>query len=201
MSAVIRATGFDAQAYGGSARGRLLSAALRRFGTDGVVSVTLDDVREEAGVSVGALYHHFADKEALIEALYLDLTTSVQTAFLKVLRSHPVAEDGIKAVVRFYLRWVTRERAATAILLGHRPQSAELTELNRRFFAEVMAWWQTHVHYGALRALPLDLLHALWLGPSQEYTRHWLGGQAKRAPTSAAEVLAEAAWNTLKEDR
>ncbi len=186
---------------GPSARERLLGAALRRFSDDGVVGVTLDDVREDAGVSVGALYHHFADKSALVEALYLDLTAQVQAAFLEVLRAHPAAEGGVKAIVRFYLRWVTRERAGTAILLGHRPQSPELDELNRRFFAEVMAWWRTHVHYGSLRPLPLDLIHALWLGPAQEYTRQWLAGHAKRAPTGVGDVLAEAAWQALKEEQ
>lgn len=183
----------------GSARQRVLRAALRRFATDGVVGVTLEDVRQEAGVSVGALYHHFADKEALLETLYIEITSRVQAAFLEVLRAHPAAEDGIKAVVRFYARWVARERAATTILLEHRPHSAQLQELNRRFFTEVKAWWQTHVHYGAVRQLPFDLIHALWLGPIQEYTRHWLAGHAKRSPTTAANVFAEAAWNTLKE--
>jgi hypothetical protein len=56
----------------------------------------------------------------------------------------------------------------------------ELRELNRAFFNEITAWWQTHVHYGALRPLPRDLLHALWPGPAQEYTRNWLAGQPER---------------------
>ncbi len=45
-----------------SARDRLLTAALDRFGTDGPVAVSLEVVRIQAGVSVGALYHHFEDK-------------------------------------------------------------------------------------------------------------------------------------------
>ena len=48
------------------ARKRLLAAALRRFAEDGAVGVNLDDVRREAGVSVGALYHHFGDKRAIL---------------------------------------------------------------------------------------------------------------------------------------
>jgi hypothetical protein len=85
------------------------------------------------------------------------------------------------------------------VLLGSRPDDPRLRELNRRFFAEVRSWWQTHVHYGALRDLPLDLIHALWLGPAQEYTRHWLSGQVKRVPRTIAGVLANAAWDALKE--
>jgi AcrR family transcriptional regulator len=183
----------------GSARDRLLSAALARFDSESLVSVSLDDIRQEAGVSVGALYHHFSDKAGLFDALYLDLTKQFQAGFLAELRSHATAQEGIEAGVRFYLRWVIRNRPAAGILLGYHPDDAVLAEPNRRFFADVMAWWLTHVHYGTLRILPPELIHALWLGPAQEYTRHWLAGHAKRPAGSLADTLAHAAWKTLKE--
>lgn len=184
------------------ARERLLAAALERFGSEGALSATLEDIRRDAGVSVGALYHHFPDKAALAAALYVDLTGRFQDGFLAELRTHPAAEEGVKAGVRFYLRWVSAERDAAAFLLAGRPaEQSQLRERNRRFFAEVAAWWQTHVHYGALRSLPLDLIHALWLGPAQEYSRHWIAGRARRVPASVADVLADAAWLTLKEAR
>jgi AcrR family transcriptional regulator len=150
---------------------------------------------------VGALYHHFTDKEALIDALYLELTRQVQADFLAELRAHQSAEDGVKAIVRRYLRWVSANRTAAGVLLGQRPDRSELRDMNRRFFDEVLTWWQTHVHYGALRALPLDVISALWIGPAQEYTRHWLSGHIKRVPRIVAEELADAAWNALKEPR
>ena len=183
----------------GTARERLLAAALRRFAADGLVAVTLEDVRLEAGVSVGAMYHHFADKAALVDALYVELIGRFQTEFLAELREHPSAEEGIKAGVRLYLRWVGRHRAEANVLLGHRCDSSALRDRNRPFFAETMAWWRTHVHYGSLRDLPFDLIQALWFGPAQEYTRHWLAGRARRTPPAVAEVLADAAWQSLKE--
>jgi AcrR family transcriptional regulator len=182
-----------------SARSRVLHAALVRFAAEPPVAVSLEDIRREAGVSVGALYHHFEDKTALVDALYLDLTRRVQEMFLAELQAHPSAEDAIKAIVRLYLRWVSGNRAAAGVLLGHRPDHRALRELNRPFFAEVKSWWDTHVHYGTVRSLPLDLVIALWIGPAQEYTRHWLAGQVRRVPRAAADVLADAAWNALKE--
>ena len=184
-----------------SARNRLLEAALDRFGADGPVAVSLEDVRVQAGVSVGALYHHFADKTALVDALYLELTEDFQTGFLSELRGHAAAEDAIKSGVAYYLRWVTRNRAGARVLLGHRPADRALRELNRAFLSELRAWWDTHVHYGALRPLSLDLVHALWLGPAHEYTRQWLDSRGKRSPVAITDALADAAWNTLKETR
>ncbi len=182
-----------------SARERLLRAALQRIGAEGVVAVSLDEIRREAGVSVGALYHHFADKTALLDALFLELTEDFQAGFLAELRSHSAADTGIEAGVRFYLGWVHRHRTGARLLLAHRPEGPALRDRNHAFFAEVMSWWQTHVHYGALRALPFDLIHALWLGPAHEYTRHWLTGRAKRTPPAVADTLSQAAWNALKE--
>lgn len=182
-----------------SARTRLLDAALDRFAAEPVVSVSLEDIRREARVSVGALYHHFEDKAALVDALYLELTRGVHEMFLAELRTHPSAEDAVRAIVRLYLRWVSENRAAAGLLLGHRPDERALRELNRPFFAEVRSWWETHVHYGALRPLPVEVITALWIGPAQEYTRHWLAGQVKRAPGGAADILADAAWNALHE--
>jgi AcrR family transcriptional regulator len=182
-----------------SARNRLLDAALVRFAAEPPIAVSLEDIRRDAGVSVGALYHHFGDKGALVDALYLELTRPVQEMFLAELHAHPSAEDAVKATVRLYLRWVSSNRAAAGLLLGHRPDERALRELTRPFFSEVRSWWDTHVHYGALRPLPLEVMIALWIGPAQEYTRHWLAGQVKRVPRAVAEVLADAAWNALKE--
>jgi AcrR family transcriptional regulator len=182
------------------ARERLLAAALRRFGEDGPVAVSLEDIRQTAGVSVGALYHHFADKAALVDALYAQVTEHFQAGFLDVLHASPSAEAGVRRGVRYYLRWVQQHRDETAILLGNRAESPALDELNQRFFREVMAWWKTHVHYGAVKPLALELIHALWLGPAQEYTRHWLAGHAKRSPSAVGAVLEQAAWDALKED-
>jgi AcrR family transcriptional regulator len=189
-----------AQRQDALARDRLLRAALARFDADGALGAKLEDIRREAGVSVGALYHHFPDKTGLAATLYGELTGEFQTGFLAELRTHADAEGGVRGGVRCYLRWVSSNRAAAAFLLGERPAAdAALRERNRRFFADVTAWWQTHVHYGVLRALPLELIHALWLGPAQEYTRHWVTGRGKRVPATVGGVLADAAWQNLKE--
>jgi hypothetical protein len=57
--------------------------------------------------------------------------------------------------------------------------------------------WRTHARYGAVRDLDFDLVYALWLGPAQEYSRHWLGGEIRTAPIDVARELADAAWQAL----
>jgi TetR/AcrR family transcriptional regulator, transcriptional repressor for nem operon len=49
----------------GTARQRLLDAALSLIRTKGYAATTVDDVCNEAGVTKGAFFHHFKSKEAL----------------------------------------------------------------------------------------------------------------------------------------
>ena len=70
------------------ARDRLLQVARRRFAVDGALVPTLDEVRREAEVSVGALYHHFPDKPALAAAVYAQLISEYQAGFVTMLRDH-----------------------------------------------------------------------------------------------------------------
>jgi AcrR family transcriptional regulator len=183
------------------ARERLLDAALAEFDERGALGASLQDIRRTAGVSVGALYHHFPDKTHLAAALYAELMERFQDGFLAELRANPDAERGVKSGVRFYVRWVGENPAAASFLLQGRPaDDPRLVELNRRFLGEARGWWDTHVHYGRLRALPLELVHALWLGPAHEYMRHRLARHGGRVPPRVATALADAAWGALKED-
>jgi AcrR family transcriptional regulator len=181
------------------ARRRILDAAARRFAAAGALATTLDEVRADAQVSVGAVYHHFADKEALAEAVWLDALERYQRGFLEALRAQPDARGGITGAVRFHMEWVARHRDLARILLGARPAGARA--LNEPFFSEVLVWWRGHAHYGALADLDLDLAHALWLGPSHEFCRQWLAGHARRIPSAVADTLSEAAWAVLKGPR
>ncbi len=49
----------------GTTTGRLIAAALTQFGAHGFAGVNVADIAREAGVTTGALYHHFGSKTAL----------------------------------------------------------------------------------------------------------------------------------------
>src|SRR3954468_22821628 len=125
-----------------SARDRILAAARTRFAADGVYGATLDQVREDAQVSVGAIYHHFPDKERLAEAVWLDALERYQTGFLAALEASATAREGVEAAVEHHLSWVAGHRDDAALLFSARPAAAR--EPNRPFFRTVRAWWREH---------------------------------------------------------
>ncbi|MDG5481823.1 TetR/AcrR family transcriptional regulator [Mycolicibacterium gadium] len=186
---------------GVDARARLLDVARRRFAIDGALSATLDEVRREAEVSVGALYHHFPNKLSLATAVYAQLMSEYQTGFITMLRDHDTAEGGIRGGVRYHLRWVTAHRGEAALLLGSRLDSDELGHSNSVFFAAVRDWWRPHQAYGALGPLDIAITAALWLGPAQEFSRYWVAGSAAKLPRGAVDTFADAAWTALRANK
>jgi AcrR family transcriptional regulator len=180
------------------ARRRLVQSARRRFAADGALAATLDEVRRDAEVSVGALYHHFPGKTALAAAVYAEVMGEYQAGFVAMLRRHDTAEGGIRGGVAHHLRWVADNRGEAALLLGDRLGSAKLQQANRVFFAEVRDWWRPHHRYGALRPMQAGVTAALWFGPAQEFSRHWIAGAEPRMPRGVVKTFADAAWKVLR---
>jgi AcrR family transcriptional regulator len=175
-----------------------MQSARRRFAVDGALAATLDEIRRDAEVSVGALYHHFPDKAALAAAVYAEVMGEYQAGFMTMLRGHETAEGGIRGGVAHHLRWVAANRSEAALLLGDRLDSSRLQEANRAFFADVGDWWRPHHSYGVLRPMQGGVTAALWFGPAQEFSRYWIAGAESRMPRGVISTFADAAWKTLR---
>ncbi|MCB1773553.1 MAG: TetR/AcrR family transcriptional regulator [Gammaproteobacteria bacterium] len=58
---------------GTALREQVMQTALELFSDRGYFNTSIHDIRRAADVSIGAIYHHFGNKEALAKALYDDL--------------------------------------------------------------------------------------------------------------------------------
>lgn len=58
-------------------RGKLVSAARHAFGTVGYAQASMDDFTASAGLTRGALYHHFGGKKGLLEAVVAELDSEM----------------------------------------------------------------------------------------------------------------------------
>lgn len=188
-----------APSKGRGARDRLLTVARRRFAAEGTIAPTLDEMRREAEVSVGSLYHHFPDKPALAAAVYAQVMAEYQTGFLAMLREKATAEDGIRGGVRHHLNWIAAHRGEATLLLGDRFDSSALRAANQDFFSAIQDWWRPHRAYGVLAAITPGVTAALWFGPAQEYARHWVAGEVAEMDSEVVEMFADAAWNALRD--
>ncbi|HEV2782210.1 MAG TPA: TetR family transcriptional regulator [Actinophytocola sp.] len=63
--------------YSQATRAALLDAAARRFAEHGFAGTALEDVAADINATRGAVYHHFANKTALFEAVFDQLESQV----------------------------------------------------------------------------------------------------------------------------
>ena len=58
-------------------RAKLIAAARHAFGTVGYADASMDDFTAAAGLTRGALYHHFGDKKGLFQAVIKQIDTEM----------------------------------------------------------------------------------------------------------------------------
>lgn len=186
-------------------RGMILDAALTLFNEAGYARASMQDIAAEARASIGSVYHHFEGKEDIAAAIYVAGLADYHRGLGRELnRRHDSAEAAVKGLVRHHLRWVKANTDLARFLFTSRDpevvgaSARELDGMNARVFRAVQAWMERWVQAGEVRELPLGLLHAVLLGPSQEWSRHWVAGRAKETIDEAESVLADAAWKAVR---
>ncbi|HEU4598741.1 MAG TPA: helix-turn-helix domain-containing protein, partial [Solirubrobacterales bacterium] len=86
------------------AREALLAAARELFAARGYDSVSTAMVIARAGVSRGAMYHHFASKRELFEALYVEMEDELVIRLGTAAAGASSPLEGLRAGSRAYLR-------------------------------------------------------------------------------------------------
>jgi AcrR family transcriptional regulator len=179
------------------------AVGLRLFGSQGYSQTSMEQVRREAGISNGSLYHLYRDKAALAAHLYCRGMVESQDGILDAVRGARAAEDGVRGAVVFQTGWVDANVELARLIYADLPDAVlaaaapTLDRLGRSYVREVDGWLRRHVDSGAVVDRPFVILHALWLGPTQEFCRHWLRGRARLRPRHVAADLADGAWRAI----
>jgi AcrR family transcriptional regulator len=90
-------------AQGRATRGQLIEVATRLFAEHGYEGTSIEAVLSAAGVSRGALYHHFAGKEALFEAVVSAVSDQVTMELTAAVQG---CDDPLDAMRTAALAWV-----------------------------------------------------------------------------------------------
>jgi TetR/AcrR family transcriptional regulator, transcriptional repressor for nem operon len=137
-------------------RERLLAAAFAEIHRRGYQAASLDAILASAGVTKGALYHHFTDKadlgRAVIDEVVVALTVGRWTAPLARHDGDPI--EGIKGALRAVSAEFTTEEFADRVELGCplnnlTQEMSPLDESFRRQLLDAFAIW-TDAFAGAL---------------------------------------------------
>jgi AcrR family transcriptional regulator len=101
-------------------RWRIIAAATTLFADLGYADVSIEQVLQASGVSRGALYHHFASKETLFEAVVEALEIDVAQKVVARSAGAREAARGLRAGCEAFLE-LAQEKAVRQIVLTDAP--------------------------------------------------------------------------------
>jgi AcrR family transcriptional regulator len=84
-------------------RNLLIAVAREHFTEQGYPATSIDDIIQQAGVARGALYHHFAGKEALFRAVYEEVEGEVVARVMAAAASETSPWDALRAGLSTFL--------------------------------------------------------------------------------------------------
>ncbi|HWK66489.1 MAG TPA: TetR/AcrR family transcriptional regulator [Rhizobiaceae bacterium] len=75
-------------------RAKLLSAGRKAFGSIGYADASMDDFTASAGLTRGALYHHFGDKKGLLQAVINEIDAEMAARLCAISSKAPTRWQG-----------------------------------------------------------------------------------------------------------
>jgi TetR/AcrR family transcriptional regulator, fatty acid metabolism regulator protein len=175
-------------------RERILKAALHVFAEKGYHRAAVDDIVRASDTSKGAVYHHFATKEAIFVALVDDFSARLQTAVTTAIATHQGALAKVESALRAVLetfganRQLARLVLVEAMSLGP-TYEAKRAEVHARFAALIQGYLDEAVGEGAIAPLDTRVATLAWLGAVNELVLHWLTTAGAADLTTAVPAL------------
>lgn len=183
-----------------STKQNILESALKLFNQNGFVNVRLQHIADEAFISVGNLAYHFPNKEAILAAVYDELTGQ-QKELLAEYRVVPLFDNLDRLIRRtyqlqqlyvfFYLDTLEIVRAYPSVKSAHQQHIASQ-------IGQLKTIIDFNAARGALVAEPMDdvfdqLASQIWM--TMDF---WLAQQSVKTDGSTEEKdYQRAVWNLL----
>lgn len=150
------------QARTDATRAALLKAARRLFAEKGYAETSTPEIVRAAGVTRGALYHHFEDKEALFSGVVRQEYERVAAEIDKRAKGAPgSAIEALQQGSRAYLN-AMEDKGRVRILLLDGPAvlgQLALDKIDRETSADTLRLGlEAAIREGAIRSLPLEAL-------------------------------------------
>lgn len=161
---------------------KLIDTARRLFGERGYANTATEDIVAEAGVTRGALYHHFQSKEGLLAAV---LYRVLEELAERITAAANTTDDPFEQLLR------GAQAALTAIL---EPEIRRIVYVDGAAVLDVAMWDDLdndpttrviHAHLerllalGVIRPLPIDALVCM-IGGALETSAHWIAKASDR---------------------
>ncbi|MGE8598927.1 MAG: TetR/AcrR family transcriptional regulator [Acinetobacter calcoaceticus] len=183
---------------------QILLDALSCFLENGIETTSIEMIRSKSDSSVGAIYHHFKNKEGIVATLFfaaLDDQAARRDDYLEGTES---LQEVLYAFIHSYIDWVSEQPEFAKFLISARfnvMQGEDQERLvqknklrNQKIFNEISNYADSEF----LKSIPHELLLSLVIGSTENYCRAWLSQCVSSNPKVYKDILAKAAWYSLQ---
>jgi AcrR family transcriptional regulator len=171
LRAALAVEGLDTATPGDEpTRDRLIDAAVRLFSRPGAGLISIEAIAAEAGLTKGAVYHHFADRAELLRAVARRVSPVEEMRAQIEPAVELSAREGLIVIARAYYEAIRKRADLVRNLAANSSQDPELA---RVVMAEIIgqgaplmvAWFGLQIQKGNLRATDPALLIQALFGP------------------------------------
>jgi AcrR family transcriptional regulator len=171
LRAALSSEGLDVSTAGDTpTRDRLIDAAVRLLSRPGGGLISIEAIAAEAGLTKGAVYHHFADRAELLHAVARRVSpVDEMRAKLEPAMDLPARESLIAIASAYYAAMRTRADLVRNLAANSSrdPELAQvvMTEIVGQGAPLIYRWFELHASRGALRRVDPSLLIQALFGP------------------------------------
>lgn len=189
-------------------RRQILQAAVRAFARKGYHSCRVSDIATEAGVAYGLVYHYYASKEALLEAIFKETWGAMLATISSVEALDEPASELVRKVTEIVLRTWKRDPELVRVLVREVTRSAQVQRESQEIELAFAAL-QRIIEYGQREGefredVDARLTATIWYGALEEILTGWAFGQlpaGEEGVASAERAVVEIVAGGLAADR
>jgi len=183
---------------------QILLDALSCFLENGIETTSIEMIRAKSDSSVGAIYHHFKNKEGIVATLFfaaLDDQAARRDDYLEGTES---LQEVLYAFIHSYIDWVSEQPEFAKFLISARfnvmqgEDQERLVQKNKSRNQKIFNEISNYADSEFLKSIPHELLLSLVIGSTENYCRAWLSQRVSSNPKVYKDILAKAAWDSLQ---
>ncbi|WP_258127845.1 TetR/AcrR family transcriptional regulator [Achromobacter anxifer] len=171
-------------------RAKLLATARLAFREAGYAATSMDDFTAAAGLTRGALYHHFGDKKGLLATVVEQIDSEMDQRLAAISAQAPDAWTALRGRCRAYLEMAAEPEIRRIVLQDARAVLGAAADTSQRqCLASLSALLQALMDQGVIEPAPLQALARLINGSLVE-SAFWIAQDAEDGPRLAQALQA-----------
>lgn len=181
-------------------RAAALSATLELISEHGFHGAPMSQIAKHANIGVGTIYRYFANKEALINALYIDVKTRLTRYALRNYSEGVSVRESFQQFFSDVVRYCSENPSELSFSEQYEnsPLITATTHAEAIRIAEpLQALFRRAIEQNLLKDLPFEILSALLSGAVISLAKLYLSGKVNLDETSLAAGI-DAIWDMIK---